>query len=119
MPLFSENPAKKSVRPLSANRKSSSNSAWTDTNADASAVMAALKAENEQASKFGREDKAVKRTPRPGSARDIPSPIIDKTERPPKTHQIHSQQERVQRSSLVHPDKIDQIMDKVMKMTPK
>ena len=103
---------------MSANRKSSADNAWTDSDADASAVMAALKAENEQASRFSKEDKTPQKKARPGSVRDVPSPVIDKTERPPKSHQMRAF-ESVQRSSLVPPDKIEQIMERVLKMTPK
>ena len=106
------------MRPLSANRKSSADHAWADTDSDASAVMAALRAENEQASRFGKEDLAPQRKSRPGSGRELPSPVIDKTERPPKTHQMRAQEDS-QRSSLIPPDKINQIMEKVLKMTPK
>ena len=43
-------PVKKPVRPLSANRRTP-NTDWADPDTEASAVMAALRAENEQASK--------------------------------------------------------------------
>ena len=82
--------------------------------------MAALRAENEQASRFGKEERAPQRKPRPGSgsSRELPSPVIDKTERPPKTHQMRALED-TGRSSLIPPDKIEQIMEKVLKMTPK
>ena len=80
--------------------------------------MAALRAENEQASRFGKEDRAPQKKLRPGSGRELPSPVIDKTERPPKTHQMRAQED-IHRSSLVPPDKIEQIMERVLKMTPK
>ena len=116
--LISDNPSKKSVRPLSAHRKSSMDNAWTDSDADASAVMAALKAENEQASRFSKEDRVPQKKPRPRSGPGVPSPVMDRSERPPKTHQMRVV-ESVQRSSLVPPDKIEQIMERVLKMTPK
>lgn len=116
--LSNDSASKKSIRPLSAHRKSSADTAWTDTDADASAVMAALQAENEQASKFGREVSTPQKKTRPGSGRELPSPLIDKSERPPKTHQARTP-ESIQRSSLVPPDKIEQIMERVLKMTPK
>ena len=92
--------------------------AWTDSDADASAVMAALKAENEQASRFSKEDRVPQKKPRPRSGPGVPSPVMDRSERPPKTHQMRVV-ESVQRSSLVPPDKIEQIMERVLKMTPK
>lgn len=49
--FLSDNANKKPVRPLSANRRTP-DKVWTDPDNEASAVMAALKAENEQASKL-------------------------------------------------------------------
>ena len=47
---ITDNAGKKSVRPLSANRRTP-DQVWTDPDNEASAVMAALKQENAQASK--------------------------------------------------------------------
>ncbi|XP_045212183.2 katanin-interacting protein-like isoform X2 [Mercenaria mercenaria] len=118
--LISENAGKKSVRPLSANRRTP-DQVWTDPDTEASAVMAALREENAQASKH-------KQTPRQRSSPSHMSqnkPQYDRSEMPPRSHQMRqSESPRSSVSSsnsepLVPMEKINQIMEKVLRMSPR
>ncbi|XP_060552512.1 katanin-interacting protein-like isoform X2 [Ruditapes philippinarum] len=120
--LLSDNAGKKSVRPLSANRRTP-DQVWTDPDNEASAVMAALKQENAQASKH-------KQTPRQRSSPNVlgsnkSKPQYDRSEMPPRSHQVRqseSPRSSVSSSStepLVPMEKINQIMEKVLRMSPR
>ncbi|KAL4239441.1 hypothetical protein ACF0H5_000256 [Mactra antiquata] len=116
--LGSENVGKKSVRPLSASRRTPDRVS-TDPDNEASAVLAALKAENEQASK-------IKQMPKPkvSSQSKITSQSRSETRpKPPRpsmdTETSASSMALSQNEPLVPYDKINQIMEKVLRMSPR
>ncbi|XP_052267310.1 katanin-interacting protein-like isoform X2 [Dreissena polymorpha] len=114
----SENAGKKAVRPLSANRKTPVRESL-DPDGEASAVMAALKAENEQASQ--KKMQTPKQKPSPRAAQKSPGkPAVDRSEGVPKSRAMSKESPAQSVSGpLVSMDKIEQIMEKVLKMSPK
>ncbi|XP_052774680.1 katanin-interacting protein-like isoform X2 [Mya arenaria] len=110
---------KKSSRPLSANRRTPVTNS-TDPDGEASAVMAALRAENEKASKLKQTPKQ-KPSPRPAK-NNSSRPIVDRSEPPPRAPRRSESPRASVGSSATDPlvpmDKIGQIMERVLRMSP-